>query len=89
VHHTERSETPRWAEPLRPVHICVGLARWMLNAFSYSLPRVPDETPAPYRVEGHAQLPTRAEDSAYWAHFDWLLRESKTRTTKARITHAQ
>ena len=40
-------------------------------------------------IEGEgARLPTRQQDAKYWKHFDWLLRESKQRTTKARLKEA-
>ena len=70
---TERSELPRWAEPLRPEMVALGVARWMFTGLSHGLPLLP----AP--PEQYA-LPSREEQPKYWEHIDWLMAESARRT---------
>ncbi len=82
VHHSESHELPRWAEPLRPVFIVLGLARWMFNALSRKLPRI--RARSVYRP----RLPTRDEQPGYWSYFDWLLKESERRMHQARVKAA-
>lgn len=89
VHYTDKSDTPRWAEPLRPAHISLGLARWMFNALSHGLPRKPPPDGQPSMQEAvRTRLPKRTDDSTYWKHFDWLVEESERRTKKAQLAGA-
>jgi hypothetical protein len=77
LHHTEPSETPKWAEALRPARVALGLARWMFNALARGLPTVGQP------VQGKGGLPSPQEMPRYWTHFDVLLARSKERTTQA------
>lgn len=78
--HSDRTDLPKWAEPLRPTHIAVGLARWVFNALCRGLPKLP------YSEESQSmRLPTEEEDPSYWAHFRWLHAESERRTKEARF----
>ena len=77
VHHSEKADTPRWAEPLRPYWIALALARWMFNALSHGLPKLPGQ------AGGKVQQPsTPPESAAYQKHFSFLLAESERRTTQ-------
>ena len=67
----------QWAEPLRPYWIALALARWMFNALSHGLPKLPGQ------AGGKVQQPsTPPESAAYQKHFSFLLAESERRTTQ-------
>lgn len=70
LHREDADELPPWAEPLHPLAISWGIARWLFNGLSYELPQVDAKV-----------LPASPR---YVAHFEWLVQQSKARTMQNR-----
>ena len=84
--HADKTEIPKWAEPLAKPHIAVGLSRWMANAFSHGLPRLYALNAAGEPTTAPSRLPPKSTDKGrrYWLHFEWLQDEAKQRQKEAR-----
>ena len=82
IYYTDKVDSPKFCEALRPVHIAVGVAKWMFNSLNHGLPKLGS------MGINNVQLPTKEADPKYWEHFEWLIRQSERRTTQSRVNSA-
>jgi len=83
--YADRSELPKWAEPLAVPAIAIGLSRWMANSFNFGLPPLYARNAAGELTSAPGSLPARdsAKGQRYWLHFEWLEQEAKNRQRQA------